>query len=601
MTITQGKEGELIVRGVGVSPGIAIGHAFLFARDAETIEDYGITEDEVDAEIERFSLAVERSERDLRKIASVAREKLGDESAEIFEAQTLMLRDDALYGAVVQYIGDVKVNAGFAVDAVMSKHRQTMLASDNAYFQERENDLRDVQERIVRHLRRGTIISSVEPGTIIIAETLSAADIVLFSRRDVLGCALDFSGATSHVSIMARSLNVPTVVGTHGISSSVKNGDQVVLDGIHGRIIVHPTLETLKLYQTQQRRYNRLVRQHKSMAPLSSETSDGHKVRLRANVEFREELTLLKEHGAEGIGLFRTEILFLMQGRIVYAEDEQFKTYRTIVEAVKPEVTTFRVLDLGGDKMLPLGHREPNPFLGWRGIRVLLDKPDLLLPQLRALLRASAFGPLRILLPMVTNLDEVVRFRAVLEDLKADMRRAGEPFSEDIPVGIMIEVPAVALMAEQFAGVSDFFSIGSNDLTQYTLAVDRGNDLVAHLYNELNPAVLALMKRAVDAARSHNIPIGICGEMAASPRATPILVGLGLDEVSASPVYLPEVKRIIRALDMPQARRLAEEALKAPDAAAVGALVEEWLQSRAADLAVFLDSYNEPAEETVAR
>lgn len=591
---TREHESEEIVHGIGVSPGIAIGPAFLFARDTPDVEEYEVSEEELEEELERFEYAVQKSERDLTKIASIAREKLGEASAGIFEAQAMMLRDEALYDAVVEKIRQDHCNAAFATVAIVSKHRQLLQASDNEFFRERANDLLDVQERIVRHLRRGKILSAIEEDSIVVAETLTAADIILFSRRSILGCAMDFSGSTSHVSIMARSLNLPAVVGTHGLSKKVDNGDLIILDGLHGRIIINPTPETVRSYRAQQDRLRDLELQQKKIVPLAARTKEGYRVALRANLEFAEELPLLSTYGAEGIGLFRTEILFLMQGRLAFSEEDQFATYKRIVDAVAPNTTTFRVLDLGGDKMLPLGHREQNPFLGWRGIRVLLDKPDILIPQLRAILRASAFGPVRILLPMVTSLLEVETFRAIFNAVKGELRATGTRFDENVPVGIMVEVPAVALLIDRFAAVSDFFSIGSNDLTQYTLAVDRGNDLVSHLYQELDPSVLSLIKQTVDAAKRHGIPVGICGEMAGSPRATPLLVGLGLRELSASPVFLPEVKRVIRSMRLSEAEALAEEALRASTAEEVGRMVDEWLHEHTPELTLFL-------EESMAR
>jgi phosphoenolpyruvate-protein phosphotransferase (PTS system enzyme I) len=580
---------ERVVHGIGVSPGIAIGPAFLFSRDAYTVEPYEISDDLIASEIKRFQIAVDRSERDLVKIASIAREKIGEASSAIFDAQALMLRDEALYEAVIDRIRSERQNASFAVTSVMSKHHQILKASESEYLRERANDLLDVQERILRHLQRGQILSAIDPDTIVVSETLTAADIVLFSRRNILGCALDFSGSTSHVSIMARSLHVPAVVGMHGISKLVENGDRLILDGLHGTVIVNPTPETLRFYSGLQGRYIDLIRDHKDLIPLPADTQDGQHIVLRANLEFKNELPLLEQYGAEGIGLFRTEILFLMQGRLAFSEDDQFHMYRQIVEAVTPYPTTFRVLDLGGDKMLPLGHREQNPFLGWRGIRVLLDKPDLLMPQLRAMLRASAYGSTRLLLPMVTSVVEVERFREVLDEVKQQLDNEGKPYDEHIKVGVMIEVPAVALMAERFAAVSDFFSIGSNDLTQYTLAVDRGNDLVSHLYQEYNPAVLALMKHAVDAARKYDITVGICGEMAASPRAAPLLVGLGIHELSASPAYLPEIKRVIRSLSMREATALAADALAASTTEEITESVDRWLREHTPDLVLFLE------------
>ena len=587
--VATSLQAERVVEGIGVAPGIAIGPAYLYARAAFEVEERHISQEELDEELKRFERAVAKSERDLNKISSVAREKLGESSASIFEAQSLMLRDSELYEAVRERIGHDHMSADYAVAMVIGKHRQLLNASDSEYLRERANDMLDLQDRIVRHLRRGKILSSVDSKSIVVAESLSAADIVLFSRRGILGTAMDFGGATSHVSIMARALSLPAVVSTHGITGVVQNGDLLILDGLDGRVIVNPAEETLAFYRDRKERYRRLQQEQKHLVPLPAETIDGHAVRLTANLEFQEELKLLEEYGARGVGLFRTEILFLMQRRVNLSEEEQYATYRRIVEAVAPDVVTFRVLDFGGDKMLPLGHREHNPFLGWRGIRILLDKPELLYPQLRAIMRASAHGPLRILVPMVTELNEVLTFRDIVTEVAGELRAKGTAFNEDIPIGIMVEVPAVALMARRFASEVDFFSIGTNDLTQYTLAVDRGNDLVAQKYQELNPAILHLIKNTVDAAHEAGIPVSVCGELAARPQATPLLLGLGIDELSASPIYLPEVKRVVRAVRMDESRELAARALRASSSHEVNEILAEWMHDHACDIVSFLD------------
>ncbi len=590
----QAEAQERIFVGIPAAPGIAIGPAYLFNKREVVVEARRISEAEVEAELERFEQAVQRAERDLNKISSVAREKLGEESASVFEAQRLMLRDASVYDRIREYIQMHRCNADYAVAHVLDEHIRRLEASNSAYLRERVADLIDVKERLIRHLRREKLLSAIDPEHIIVAENLSAADVVLFSRRGILGCASDHGGPTSHVSIMARALGVPAVVSLHGLSDSVQTGDLIILDGIQGRVVVNPRPETLALYRTRQERYRRLLQDQQHLIPLPAETLDGHRFVLRANLELIDELDLLKKFGAEGIGLFRTEVLFLMRGPLNVSEDYQLHVYRQIVERVKPNPTTFRLLDLGGDKMLPIAHREHNPFLGWRGLRVLLDRPELLLPQLRALLRASAYGPVRILVPMVTALDEYRRFQEVLEDVKAELRARGEPFDEAVPVGIMVEVPSVALMADLFAEEVDFFSIGTNDLTQYTLAVDRGNDLVAQLYEALHPAVLRLIKHTIDAGHRHGIPVSLCGELAGDPQATPILAGMGLDEFSAAPPYLPEVKRVIRAMQFREAQELAEQALQCRTASEVTALVNAWLQEHGCGLLQYMQA-DEPA------
>jgi phosphotransferase system enzyme I (PtsI) len=572
-----------------VSPGIAFGPAFVFEREVYDMEESRIDEGEVEGELERFQSAIARSERDLKKIVAITREKVGEDSAAIFDAQRMMLHDHTMHEEVVAAIRTDRVNAAWAVHRIMDRHRQKLEASDSEYFRERASDLGDVHDRIIRHLNRGRLLSAIDEDHVVIAENLTAADMVLFSRRGILGCAMDFGGPTSHVAIMARSLNVPAVVSLHDITSSVQNGELVILDGIRGRVIVNPTETPLGRYRDRRERFGRLKEEEKELVPLAAETLDGHAISLQANLELREELVLLPEYGAAGIGLFRTEILFLMEARLSVSEAEQFRTYRSVVERMRPGPTTFRVLDLGGDKLLPVAHREQNPFLGWRGVRVLLDRPELLMPQLRAILRASAFGPTRIMVPMVTDVTEMRAVRSMLAAAMEELRRDGVAFDEDIPLGAMIEVPSAALLADRFAAECDFFSIGTNDLTQYTLAVDRGNDLVSALFRDLHPAVLRLIQSTVDAARAADIPVSVCGELANNLRAVPVLLGLGVDTLSMAPVYLPGVKRVIRAMRLDEGKELARAALDASDAEELIRRLDHWLDDHACGVSFFLE------------
>ncbi len=583
---------EQVLRGIAVSPGFAVAPAYAYSRPELKASTHEVADGEQEAEVERFKQAVLKAERDLRKIAALARDKMGEESAAVFDAHLLMLRDPSLYDAVIEQIRADGMNAEGCVHAVLDGHRQVLRASESAHLRARADDLVDLEQRLLVHLRHGKLLSSVDAGSIVVSANLSAADVVLFARRGVKGIVTAYGGPTSHVSIMARALGLPAVVGARGVLDAVQHGDTVVLDGVRGVLTVRPTAATMAFYQQRRARYEKLVTEQLKVVPLPPETRDGHRVTLRANLEFEEELDLLHTYGAEGIGLFRTEILVLMRRELQVTEEEQTRIYRNIVERVEKGGVTFRVLDLGGDKMLPMGQREQNPFLGWRGIRVLLDKPDLLLPQLRAILRASAHGQARILLPMVTSVDEVLRFREILERVKADLTRENVPFDADIPFGIMVEVPAVALQVDQFAPHVDFLSIGTNDLTQYTLAVDRGNDLVGHLYDEFHPGVLHLIARTINVGHAHGLPVSLCGELAGNPLATPILLGLGLDEFSLSPVYLPEVKGVIRGVRMDDARRLAEKCLAAPTAEVVRCLAENWLEDRDCHLATLMANGN---------
>ncbi|HYE96107.1 MAG TPA: phosphoenolpyruvate--protein phosphotransferase [Rubricoccaceae bacterium] len=578
---------ECVVQGIGVAPGVAIGPALLYLTTDYSEAQSEVAEEAVEEEVERFEEAVRRSERELGKIVTVAHEKVGESSSRIFDAQLLVLRDHAFYDAVIRLIRKHKWSAGHAVNAVMERHMQTLEASGHPAMHDRAADFADIQNRVLRNLQQRKALSNIAAQHVVVADTLSAADLLLFSRRHVLGCVLDFGGPTSHIAIMARALGVPAVVSLHGLSQEVQPDDVVVVDGFSGRVILNPDERTLRYYRGKQDLYARLQADREELAPAPATTLDGHTITLQANIEFKEELPLLAEFGAEGVGLFRTEMLFLTQGRPL-DEAQQYEVYREALRTTDPHPVTFRLIDLGGDKILPMAHREANPFLGWRGIRILLAKPDLLRPQLRAILRAATEGNARILLPMVSALDELVAFRAMFDEVCAELAADREVFRRDIPIGVMVEVPSVALQAARFAEVTDFFSIGTNDLTQYTLAVDRGNDLVADRYRELHPAVLGLVKLAVDGAHAAGKPVTLCGELGANPRATVLLVGLGLDGLSVSPSYLPLVKRVLRAMTYEEAVALAEQALAQPDADAVGRLLDEHLSGHNSDLAQLL-------------
>ena len=582
---------EIRVEGIAVAPGVAIGPAYLYAAGAYQAEPEQLSPHAVEAELARFEQAVARSERELSKISVVARQKMGAGSAGIFDAQAMVLRDGQFYDAVVDRVREQAQGAGWAVQSVLAEHRQRLEASPNASLRERAADFLDVQNRVLRNLQQGQAVSRIDPHRVVVAENLTAADVLLFSRRGVLGVVLDFGGPTSHVSIMARALGVPAVVSLHGLAEHVRRDDVVIVDGFSGAVVVNPTPETRREAEAKAERFARLADDRQSVLDAPSETRDGHRVALRANVEFREELPLLHEFGAKGIGLFRTEMLFLTQGRAL-DEAQQYEVYRDAVVAAAPHPVTFRLLDLGGDKVLPMSRREANPMLGWRGIRILLDKPDLLRPQLRAVLRAAAAAPdatpAQILLPMVSAVGEVRAFRRTLAEVVAGLAAEGTEHRADLPVGIMVEVPSVALLAPTFARHVDFFSVGTNDLTQFTLAVDRGNDLVAGLYRELHPAVLGLVAQTVQAARGAGIPVSVCGEIAADPRVTPLLVGLGIDTLSASPAYLTLAKRVLRAFTLAEAQDLAARALRQPDADSVARLLDYFLACHNSELAALL-------------
>jgi len=578
-------EGERTIDGIGVAPGVAIGPVYLYEAGAWQ-EAANVGFESVEAEAGRFERAVVRSERELTKIVTVAQEKLGEDSGRIFDAQLLMLRDASFYDAVLARIRDDEVIAGEAVRAVLDRIRDRFAASDDHALRERAADFDDIRNRVIRNLQQGRALSNIDPDHVVVASRLTAADVLLFSRRGVLGIVLDFGGPTSHVSIMARALGVPAVVSLRSLTSEVHSGDTLIIDGLSGRVVVRPTPATLDAYRAKQARYDALRAElPRDFGP--AETADGHPVALQANVEFREEFPLLREFGAEGVGLFRTEMLFLVHGRAL-DEDQQYAVYRDVLRAAAPHGVTFRLIDLGGDKGLPFSNREANPFLGWRGVRILTDRPEVVRPQLRAVLRAATEGPARLLVPMVTFVDEIETIRQLVAEAAAELAAEGVPHEAHVPIGIMVEVPAVAVTADRFAKRADFFSIGTNDLTQFTLGIDRGNELVAHRFRELHPAVLELVARTVAAAHDAGIPVSLCGELAGDPRVTPLLVGMGIDALSASPPYLRLVRRVLSTTTLPEARALAAEALRQSDADAVRTLLFNWLRDHTPDVAAML-------------
>lgn len=572
-----GDAAPTVFSGVGTSPGIAIGRSYRYEKAAYEATERRVAEDEVEDELARLEDAIRLSERDLHKIASVARGQLGTESANVFEAQALILHDPDFGDAVRKHIVDDRWAADFAAQSVMERHREQLESSDNPYLRERAHDMADVQHRLIRHLQRGRILSKIDEKRIVIAESLTAADLILFSRRNLLGCVMDYGAQTAHVSIMARALGIPLLVGLHGATERIPNGVTVILDALAGTVIVDPTDEQLRTYREKRTRYEGMLQEQRKTASLPAETTDGRRIRLVANLELEEEVAHLDWFGAEGVGLFRTELLF-MSGTKVPDEPVQYDCYSRIVDQVRPATTTFRLLDVGGDKIQLTGPSERNPDLGWRGIRVLLQREDLLIPQLRALLRVSTQGPIRIMLPMVSELGELRRFKDIMLQTIGELEREAVPVSPEIPVGVMIEVPSAALQAPHFARAADFLSIGTNDLTQYVLAVDRSNELVGHHFNELHPAVLRLIATTIQAGRAAGTPVSVCGEIAAQIPAIPILVGLGLEEFSASPIYLPEIKRVIRGVAAAECERLAESCLEQEDASGVSNTLSQWFE-----------------------
>lgn len=553
-------EQELILKGIPAAPGIAMGPIYLYSKHIPRIEKKEISEAEVEAEKQRVRAATTRSEKELQKILAFAEQKLGPQSAKIFEAQIMILNDTILMGTIEKRIAAELRNAEYVVSDEINKYKRLMLASSDEYMHERARDVEDIMNRIIRNIQDQKLFSRLEGSSIIASETLLATDTVIFSRNQILGYAADVGGVTSHAAILSRSLKIPAVLGLRTVTRNVHTGDFAAIDGYSGVLVVNPTQETIDLLNKKALRLKEFEEQLAGIATLAADTPDHKHIDLSANIENPDELEYAHTQGAAGIGLYRTEGTLLAR-QTNPSEDEQFAEYEKVAETMFPYPVIFRTFDVGGDKVAPGEYQEDNPFLGWRGIRVSLDRPEMFLTQLRALLRASSKKNLRIMFPMIAKVGEVRRAKEFLKQAKAELKAKGIHFDVRVKVGVMIEVPSAAIMAEEIAGEVDFLSIGSNDLIQYLLAVDRDNVAVAPLFQQFNPAVLRTIKSVIDAGHRKNIWVGMCGEMAGDPLATVLLVGMGIDELSVVPTVLPEIKKIIRTIKHKDAKRIADKIL----------------------------------------
>ncbi len=553
------------LKGIAASPGIVIGKVFLLTGDVIKVEERSIPEEEVGREIEKFKHAVEQTRRELSEIQSHARKTMGKEGERIFDAHQLLLSDNVIYEETINKIQQECKNADFAYHEVMQKFQDSLEQVNNDYFLGRVADIRDVKRRLIRNIqgREPRYLNGITTPAVIVATDLTPSDTVMLDRQKVLAFATNKGGKTSHAAIMARSLEIPSVVGLVNITEQVRTGDTVIIDGNEGVAIIHPTAVEINKYAKLRARYDEETKALSAIRDLPCRTLDGKDVELSANLEFTGEINSILNYGARGIGLFRTENLFLTRTDLP-TEEEQFEEYYYVAEKISPYPVIIRTLDLGGDKKAPSLDipEEENPFLGWRAIRLCLEKKDVFKTQLRAILRASVLGNVKIMFPMISCLEEIIRAKDLIEEAKDELRAKKIPYDEHIEVGVMIEIPSAAIMADVIAEEVDFLSIGTNDLIQYTLAVDRNNVKVANLYKRLPPSVLRIIKDVVEAGHNKGVWVGMCGEMAADPLATLILLGLDLDELSVTPSRLPEVKKIIRNVHFEDAQKIAEKALQ---------------------------------------
>ena len=553
-----------VFSGICVASGIGIGRAFVYRKGAPVITRRRVAHNQVDGEVERFLNTLHQAGEEIRRIRRLVASEQGEELAQIFDAQLAMLEDPGVKEQTEALVRGKHYSAEKAYSEVLGQVKDSFGDSELQYLRERVDDIADIESQVLMRLAGGEVqaLHSLRANTIILARDLLPSEMVRLERRQVKGVVLDVGGATSHAAIIARSLRLPTVTGASGCSRQVANGDLVVVDGNEGRVHLRPGPEIERRYRSQLRRQLRRERDLESRRALPAVTLDGQEITLMANVDVPTEVQVALDYGARGVGMYRTEFLYLNYR--LPSEEEQLKVYSAIVEAMAPRPVVIRTLDLGGDKLSHVLEATPeaNPFLGWRGIRICLDTPDLFKTQLRALLRAGLHGEVQILLPMVSSLHELWQARALLDEAKDELRQKGLAFAEDCKLGIMVEVPSVALMTDQFADEVDLLSLGTNDLTQYALAVDRGTSKVAELYDPFHPAVLRLLKMVADSGYRKETPVSICGEMAGDPLATVLLLGLGLERLSMSPGLIPEVKEVIRAVSAEESRQVAAECLQ---------------------------------------
>ncbi len=574
---------ETIIKGIAAAPGIAIGPVYLYSKQAIRAQIKPIESSEVDAEIERLRGAIARAQKELQKILDFAKQKLEPEDTKIIEAQVMILGDSILMNTIEKRIRKELKNAEFIVFDEISKYRRLMLSAPDEYMHERAHDVDDIMNRIIRNIQDQKLVSRLEGEAIIISETLTPADTIIFSRNKLLGYATDLGGVTSHAAILSRALKVPAVVGLRVITKQVRTGDTLALDGYSGIAVVNPSEETLQGLQRKAQRLREFEEHLTEIVDLAAETMDHRHIELSANIEFPDEIEFTRQQGAAGIGLFRTEGQLI--GRSTYpSEDEQYEVYREAADGMHPHPVIFRAFDVGGDKLAPESYHEQNPFLGWRGIRVLLDREEIFLDQLRAILRASTRKNVRIMIPMVSTLQEIRQTKELLARAKADLTARGIAFDPGIKIGIMVEVPAAAILAEQMAAEVDFLSIGTNDLIQYILAVDRDNNAVSPLYQQFNPAVLRTIKMIIEAGHKKNAWVGMCGEMAGDHLATVLLVGLGLDEFSVIPSVLPEIKKIIRSIKFRDAKRVSDKVLSMSTVEEIRAYLSSIIKNKVPDI-----------------
>ncbi|MGP1959957.1 MAG: phosphoenolpyruvate-protein phosphotransferase PtsI [Arsenophonus sp. NC-TX2-MAG3] len=572
-----------MISGISVSPGIAFGKALILKEAQIVVNQKKISDDQINTEINRFIEGREKAIAQLKIIKKTAEKNLGKEKAEIFEGHIMLLEDKELEEEIFSFIKKEHKTADSAAQKVIEEQAIVLEELNDKYLKERAADVRDIGKRLLKNILRMSIVDlgSITEEVILVAVDLTPSETAQLNLKKVLGFITDKGGRTSHTSIMARSLEIPAIISTSNATKNIQSNDYIVLDAINNHIYQNPTDSEIDKLKQIRREYLRKKNNLTKLKDLPAITLDGHQVEVCANIATVRDLESAERNGAEGVGLYRTEFLFMDRNNLP-SEEEQFEAYKAVAEAIEPQAIIIRTMDIGGDKDLPYMNlpKEENPFLGWRAIRISLYRKEILHAQLRAILRASAFGQLRIMFPMVISVEEIRTLKEELGILKQQLIKEKHAFDKSIEVGIMIETPAAAVIAHHLAKEVDFFSIGTNDLTQYTLAVDRGNNLISHLYNPMSPSVLKLIKQVIDASHSEAKWTGMCGELAGDERATLLLLGMGLDEFSMSAISIPNIKKIIRNANYIDAKILAEQALNKPTAKELMDLVEIFIKEK---------------------
>lgn len=572
-----------MISGILVSPGIAFGKALLLKEDEIVINRKKISADAVEQEVQRFLDGRAKASVQLEAIKTKAGETFGEEKEAIFEGHIMLLEDEELEQEIIALIKDDLASADAAAYTIIEGQAKALEELDDEYLKERAADVRDIGKRLLQNILGLAIVdlSSIQNEVILVATDLTPSETAQLNLDKVLGFITELGGRTSHTSIMARSLELPAIVGTSDVTKQVKNDDYLILDAVNNKIYVNPTADVIDQLKAEQNQYLTEKNDLAKLKDLPAITLDGHQVEVCANIGTVRDVAGAERNGSEGVGLYRTEFLFMDRDSLP-TEDEQFQAYKAVAEAVGSQAVIVRTMDIGGDKDLPYMNlpKEENPFLGWRAIRIAMDRREILHAQLRAILRASAFGKLRIMFPMIISVEEVRDLKGEIETLKAQLREEAKAFDETIEVGVMVETPAAAVIAHHLAKEVDFFSIGTNDLTQYTLAVDRGNELISHLYNPMSPSVLGLIKQVIDASHAEGKWTGMCGELAGDERATLLLLGMGLDEFSMSAISIPRIKKIIRNTNFEDVKALAAQALAQPTAQDLMNCVNKFIEEK---------------------